>query len=167
MSKSECAYEDYYVNHAPHKDECKARRRRVRLFKTITGLRCVSLEKWRIRKVYKRLCELVRAGMECGWHFDHYNMWELNGVPFLLVEPYDLGRSVLIGKGYVGIKIPTDLSLYCGSWKPNPQDDPQTNSYLYTYVKYLDELVDLQLALQEAAKNAPRWNYIDSGDGND
>jgi hypothetical protein len=156
MAKNSCDYEARYVDHAPGEDFTKARSRRVRLFKKVTGLEVIPRSCKRTRSIDK-MYDYFRWTPGTNVRLDHVSFWCLGPIPFLMTEPYDCGRSQLIHPDYVGIKIPKALSLYCGSWPSPSSDEPGTDSYLYTPKRYVEVLVDIEVTLEKAAEQAPPW----------
>lgn len=150
-----CHYEDIYASKETDSLEKKARRRRVREFKAVTGLKCVEKR----TRTHKKMYDDFRKGSS-GVSLDHETEWDLDGISFLLTEPYDCGKCQLEHKDYVGIKIPLSLAPYCGKWTADPDGLPSSHSYLFAPRRFQTELERLRLLLEEAAKSAPRWNYI-------
>lgn len=166
MSLSKCEYEENYVDHAPHLDECKARRRRIRRFKAIAKLDVVPFRKWDKSRTYRKFYNYFRYKSERGVSLDHVTMFERSGIPFLLTEPY-VDDCELIHNDYVGIKVPDQLAPYCGSWSSVPGARPGTSSYLYAPCKHYKLLLQIYVDLLNAAKSEPNWNFLDNGVGND
>ena len=153
--QSGCHYEDVYVQNAPNEPEQKARRRRVRAFKAVTGLKCVD----KPTRTHKKMYDDFRKDSS-GVCLDHVTEWDLDGIPLLLIEPYDCGTCQLDHRDYVGIEIPLSLAPYCGNWTDDPEGLPSSHSYLFAPRRYQKELDKLRSLLKEAAKSAQRWNYI-------
>jgi hypothetical protein len=163
MTKYICDYEAIYVDHAPGEDFTLARARRVRRFKTVTGLEVVPRSERRTRS-YAKMYDYFRWSANGRVNLDHTTFWRLGNIPFLMTEPYDGGKSQLIHRDYVGIIIPEELSPYCGFWRP-PSTDPGSCSYLFAPFRYSGVLADIKIKLDDDAKLAPPWYaLLDSDD---
>ena len=133
-------------------DECLSRVRRTVLFADITGLTPTKAN-------YSSLTSRVNASMRC----DHVTRWVSRwGTPFILNEPYlddpDFQLN-FVEQGLVGVVVPTDLSPYCGHWKPNIGDKPGTTCYLICDKAKAEELNRLFSKLNSSV--APAWNCVE------
>jgi len=109
------------------------------------------------RKLMTRLSTVVR--------FDHTSAWSSGyGEELLLTEPYcNWGLrqfSALMDMGIAAIRLPTNLSPYCGRWDPTPGAKPWTYSYLLCNASASECLQEVEDRLNAAVIEAPQWNDI-------
>ena len=130
------------------------RSRRTILFADTAGLVSRKLQS-SDRELIERAKLIVR--------FDHTSAWSSGyGEELLLTEPYcDWGSvefAALHQLGIEAIRLPTNLSPYCGRWDPTPSAKPWTYSYLLGDMSASQSLKNVESRLAGAAPNAPRWN---------
>ena len=97
--------------------------------------------------------------------FDHTSAWSSGyGEELLLTEPYcDWGSvefAALHKIGIEAIRLPTNLSPYCGRWDPTPGAMPWTTSYLLCDASASGCLQEVEDRLNDAVIGAPQWNDI-------
>lgn len=97
--------------------------------------------------------------------FDHTSSWSFGyGERFLLTEPYDNwgpGKFFALQQiGISAIRLPTNLSPYCGGWDPTPGAMPWSNSYLLGDMAVSQSLKNVEPRLAGDAPNAPQWNDV-------
>ena len=95
--------------------------------------------------------------------FDHTSAWSSGyGEELLLTEPYcDWGLSqfsALMEIGIAAIRLPTNLSPYCGRWDPTPGAKPWTYSYLLCDASASECMKEVEDRLNAAVGKAPPWN---------
>ena len=134
--------------------EWLCRSRRTILFADTAGLVSRKFQSTD-RELVERAKSIVR--------FDHISTWSSDyGKELLLTEPYcDWGSvefAALHQIGIEAIRLPTNLSPYCGRWDPAPGAMPWTYSYLLCDIAASQSLKNLESRLAVAAPNAPRWN---------
>ncbi len=132
-------------------EEWLTRVRRTVLFADITGLTPTKAN-------YSSLTSRANAAMRC----DHVTRWVSPwGTQFILNEPYIAEPDFqlkLAEQGLAVVIVPTDLSPYCGLWRPNKGAKPGTTSYLICDIADAEELnhlfnnVNLSLI--------PAWNCV-------
>jgi hypothetical protein len=142
MSAIRLDYLERYVMHAPELPEAQARGRRWPAFIKATGLK-----------------ELRNRAPDFDHEItlDHFTGLTDGRVDFVLTEPYGALEPCI---GVVAIKVPTNLSPYCGKWNPKPGSLPWTTSWLYTDQKNVNALRIIEHNLSLAALTAPPWNQL-------
>jgi len=130
------------------------RSRRTILFADTAGLVSRKFQSTD-RELVERAKSIVR--------FDHTSAWSSGcGEELLLTEPYcDWGLwqfSVLMDMGIAAIRLPTNLSPYCGRWDPTPGAKPWTYSYLLCDASASECLKEVEDRLNAAVGKAPPWN---------
>lgn len=132
-------------------EECLSRVRRTILFADTTGLIPTKAN-------YGSLTSRANKAMHC----DHVTRWVSPwGLQLILNEPYldDPDYQLkLKGQGLVGVIVPTNLSPYCGRWRPNIGDKPGTTSYLICDIADAKELNCLFSKLNLSI--VPAWNCV-------
>jgi hypothetical protein len=98
-------------------------------------------------------------------HTDHLTYWiSSSGAKFLLNEPYgfdDDYQQRLKKKGFVGFRLPINISPYCGGgWTIDPSTSPHSRSFLITRAESTHELEEIEQKLIEADKYLPAWNDV-------
>lgn len=153
-------YEDCHINHDPDLDECKARRRRLGDFITITGfIEITNPTKTQQKKIDQIIKRIPRKLL------DHVSYWRLpdnKHAVFVLTEPYR--EDCLHSTDVVSCKLPTNMSPYCGFWSDSPGDKPRTVSFLFTSPLKHSLLEKIKEQLVEASESAPEWNYLEQGE---
>ena len=140
-------------------DDCTewlCRARRTILFADTAGLAARRLTS-SDRELIARAIGVVR--------FDHTSAWSSGyGKGLLLTEPYCYWSleqfNALREMGIAAIRLPMNLSPYCGRWDPNPGAIPWTYSYLLCDAGASGCLREVEHRLNAAARKAPRWNDI-------
>jgi hypothetical protein len=128
------------------------RKRRTALFFEVTGLKPSKSQS----KAIEHLIELVRKHMQ----IDHMTVLKLNGELFILNEPYHVdsdGVQALIAQGISVIKVPTNLSIYCGRFNNQIGALPWTTSYLISAKPTMTSAYIAE-RLELADRFAPAWN---------
>ena len=145
---SSLSYEDRYVNHAPELLETQARRRRLNLFKSLTGFK-------EVRRQASYFDRVPRS------HRNHTSFWSDGMSDYVLCEPY---RSDLPEKlnGLVVIVLPVEIGPYGGRWSDDPAALPGTTSLLFGLSRDEARLSQLDLMLYAEAQWLPRWNVVES-----
>ena len=134
--------------------EWLCRSRRTILFADTAGLVSRKFQSTD-RELIERAKSIVRL--------DHISVWSSRyGAKLLMTEPYcDWGLwqfSALMDMGIPAIRLPTNLSPYCGRWDPTPGAKPWTYSYLLGDMAASQSLKNVESRLSGAAPIAPRWN---------
>jgi hypothetical protein len=134
--------------------EWLCRSRRTILFADTAGLLSQNLQ-----STHRELVEKAKSIVRC----DHISAWSSgSGEELLLTEPYFEWGSVEFAAlhqiGIEAIRLPTNLSPYCGRWDPTPGAKPWTYSYLLGDIAASQSLKNVESRLAGAAPNAPRWN---------
>ena len=145
---SSLSYEDRYVNHAPELLETQARRRRLNLFKSLTGFKEVRRQASYFERVPRS-------------HRDHTSFWSDGVSDYVLCEPY---RSDLPEKlnGLVVIVLPVEIGPYGGRWSDDPAAQPGTTSLLFGSDRQRSSFDELRLKFIIDAWDSPRWNVVES-----
>ena len=132
-------------------EEWLTRVRRTVLFTDITGLTPTKAK-------YSSLTSRANKAMHC----DHVTRWtSALGTKFILNEPYIVEpgfQRKLAEQGLAVVIVPTDLSPYCGRWRPNLGDDPGTTSYLICDIADAAELIHLFSNVNLSL--IPAWNCV-------
>jgi hypothetical protein len=105
--------------------EWVCRERRTALFLKVTGLKSTGTQS----KAREKLLAKIGHHMT----LDHVTYLELNSELFILNEPYHdhiEGERGLINDGLSVIKVPVNLSPYCGYFSDAKGALPRTTSYL-------------------------------------
>jgi len=109
---------------------------------------------------------LMNRAETVAW-FDHTTSWSSGygyGEELLLTEPYFEWGSVEFAAlhqiGISAIRLPTNLSPYCGGWDPTPGAMPWTTSYLLCDASASGCLQEVEDRLNDAVIGAPQWNDI-------
>ena len=131
--------------------------RRSVLFSDVCNLK----SKKNTTKKYSLFISAVRIAC----NIDHPTIWEsVNGTVFLLNEIYtDLERSPdsLTKAGFLYIKIPLNLSPYCGgNWNKEAGSLPISASFLICRSSHLVELLNIENNLLLADRSNPEWNSV-------
>jgi len=132
--------------------ELVCRTRRKALFFEVTGLKPSKAQ----TKATEKLIEVVRKHMP----IDHLTVLKLNGELFILNEPYHVnsnGVQALIAQGLSVIKVPTNLSIYCGRFNNQIGALPWTTSFLISAKPTMTSLY-IEQRLKLADRFAPAWN---------
>ncbi len=132
--------------------ELVCRTRRKALFFEVTGLKPSKAQ----TKATEKLIEVVRKHMP----IDHLTVLKLNGELFILNEPYHVnsnGVQALIAQGLSVIKVPTNLSIYCGRFNNQIGALPWTTSFLISAKPTMTSLY-IEQRLKLANTYAPAWN---------
>ena len=142
------SYEDRYINHAPELLETQARRRRLNLFKLLTGL-------MEVRRKPSYFDRVPRS------HRDHTSFWSDGTSDYVLCEPYrpDLPEKL---NGLVVIVLPVEIGPYGGRWSDDPAAQPGTTSLLFGSDRQKSRFDELRLKLIIDAWGSPRWNVVES-----
>jgi len=140
-------YEDRYINHAPELLETQARRRRLNLFKSLTGLK------------------EVRGKPACFKHVprgyrDHTSFWSDGRSDYVLCEPYNASLPMGHIPGLSVIGIPIEVGPYGGGWSDDPAAQPGTQGLLFGLSRDEARLSQLELMLHAEAQWLPRWNEV-------
>ena len=143
---SSLSYEDRYINHAPELLETQARRRRLNLFKSLTGFK-------EVRRQASYFDRVPRS------HRDHTSFWSDGTSDYVLCEPYrpDLPEKL---NGLVVIVLPVEIGPYGGRWSADPAAQPGTQGMLFGLSRDEARLSQLQLMLYAEAFSLPRWNSV-------
>jgi len=129
---------------------CRARR--TTLFLEVTGLKPSKAQ----TKATEKLIEVVRKHMP----IDHLTVLKLKGELFILNEPYgDQSKAMqaLIAEGLSVIKVPTNLSIYCGRFNNQIGALPWTTSFLISAKPTITSWY-IEQRLNLANMSAPAWN---------
>ena len=132
--------------------ERTARDRRTALFLGVTGLRPTNTKS----KASANLIDVIRKHMQ----IDHLSVLKRNGGLYILNEPYHdhtAGAQALIAQGLSVIKVPTNLSIYCGRFSNQIGALPWTTSYLISAKPTMTSAYIAE-RLELAARSAPAWN---------
>jgi len=132
-----------------------------RVRRTILFADSADLVARKLKSSDRKLIETAMAVVR----FDHTSAWSSGyGEELLLTEPYcDWGLlqfSALMDIGIAAIRLPTNLSPYCGRWDPTPGAKPWTHSYLLCDANASECLQEVEDRLNAALSNAPLWNDI-------
>jgi len=147
--ESKPTYEERYILHDPLSDECIARLRRLRAFKTATGLgeecRIPSFKHLEIRNLIRDL--------------DHTSYWWFGKTPLVMTECYR-GEPTLSTQ-LCHVILPSQIGPYGGgAWEPNEGYRAPTVSILYAKFvnrRHVDKIGEM---ISEAASNSSRWNQV-------
>ena len=144
---SSLSYEDRYINHAPELIETQARRRRLNLFKSLTGF-----------KEVRRKPTFFDHVPRCKG--DHASFWSDGTSDYVLCEPYrpDLPEKL---NGLVVIVLPSEIGPYGGGWSDDPAAQPGTKSLLFGLSRDEARLSQMDLMLYAEAQWLPRWNSVE------
>ena len=141
------SYEDRYINHAPELLETQARRRRLNLFKLLTGFKEVR----RKPACFKHVPTSYR---------DHTSFWSDGTSDYVLCEPYRPDHPEKLN-GLVVIVLPVEIAPYGGRWSDDPAAQPGTKSLLFGLSRDEARLSQLDLMLYAEAQWLPRWNSVE------
>ena len=141
------SYEDRYINHAPELLETQARRRRLNLFKSLTGLKEVR----RKPSYFERVPRCLR---------DHVSFLADDRHVYTLCEPYHLDLPEKLN-GLVVIVLPVEIAPYGGRWSDDPAAQPGTKSLLFGLSRDEARLSQMDLMLYAEAQWLPRWNSVE------
>lgn len=144
---SSLSYEDRYINHAPELLETQARRRRLKLFKSLTGFKEVR----RKPACFKHVPRGYR---------DHTSCWSDGTSVYVLCEPYTPPLPVDHKPGLSVIGIPIEVGPYGGGWSDDPAAQPGTLGLLFCLSRDEAWLSQLELMLHAEAQWLPRWNSV-------
>ena len=142
------SYEDRYINHAPELLETQARRRRLNLFKSLTGL-------MEVRRKPTYFGRVPRS------HRDHTSFWSDGTSVYVLCEPYNPSLPMDYIPGLTVIGIPIEIAPYGGRWSDDPAAQPGTQGLLFGLSRDEARLSQLELMLHAEAKWLPRWNSVE------
>ena len=141
------SYEDRYINHAPELLETQARRRRLNLFKLLTGFKEVR----RKPACFKHVPRSYR---------DHTSFWSDGTSDYVLCEPYRPDHPEKLN-GLVVIVLPVEIGPYGGRWSDDPAAQPGTKSLLFGLSRDEARLSQMDLMLYAEAQWLPRWNSVE------
>ena len=142
-------YEDRYIKHAPELLETQARRRRLKLFKSLTGLKEVR----RKPTCFKHVPRAYR---------DHTSFWSDGRSDYVLCEPYNPSLPIGHLPGLSVIGIPIEVGPYGGRWSDDPAAQPGTKSLLFGSDRQRSSFDELRLKFIIDAWDSPRWNVVES-----
>ena len=142
------SYEDRYINHAPELLETQARRRRLNLFKSLTGFK----EARRKPSYFERVPRRLR---------DHVSFFADDRHVYTLCEPYHLDLPEKLN-GLVVIMLPSEVGPYGGGWSSDSSAEPGTTSLLFGSDRQKSRFDELRLKLIIDAWDSPRWNVVES-----
>ena len=140
-------YEDRYINHAPELLETQARRRRLKLFKSLTGL----------KETRKKPNYFDRVPM--GYR-DHTSFWSDGTSVYVLCEPYNPRLPVDYVAGLTVVGVPIEVAPYGGGWSDDPAAQPGTRGLLFGLSHDQSRLSQLEQILHVNAQRLPRWNEV-------
>ena len=142
-------YEERYILHDPLSDECIARLRRLRAFKTATGV----IEECRIPSFkHLEISKLVRDQ-------DHTSYWWYGKTPLVMTECYR-GEPTLSPQ-LSNLILPSQIGPYGGGpWEPHEGYRAPTVSILYAKVVRRRDLDLIGERVNQVASNLPRWNLV-------
>jgi hypothetical protein len=129
---------------------CRARR--TALFLEVTDLTLIETHS----NAHEELIKVIRKQMQ----IDHLSVLKRNGELYILNEPYHdhtAGAQALIAQGLSVIKVPTNLSIYCGRFSNQIGALPWTTSYLISAKPTMTSAYIAE-RLELAARSAPAWN---------
>jgi len=129
---------------------CRARR--TALFLEVTDLTLIETHS----NAHEELIKVIRKQMQ----IDHLSVLKRNGELYILNEPYHdhtAGAQALINEGLSVIRVPVNLSPYCGFFSAEKAALPRTTSYLIS-AKPTMTSTDIAERLERAVKFAPAWN---------
>ena len=141
------SYKERDANHAPEKLETQARRRRLKLFKSLTGFKEVR----RKPACFKHVPRGYR---------DHKSFWSDGRSDYVLCEPYNPPLPVDHIPGLSVIGIPNEVAPYGGGWSDDPAAQPGTQGLLFGLSRDEVQLSQLELMLHAEAQSLPRWNAV-------
>ena len=141
------SYEDRYINHAPELAETQARRRRLNLFKSLTGLK-------EVRRKPRYFDHVPRS------HRDHTSFWSDGTSDYVLCEPYNPSLPMGHIPELSVIGIPIEAAPYGGGWSDDPAAQPGTQGMLFGLSHDEARLSLLELMLYAEAFSSPRWNSV-------
>jgi hypothetical protein len=141
------SYKERDANHAPEKLETQARRRRLKLFKSLTGLKEVR----RKPTCFKHVPRAYR---------DHTSFWSDGRSDYVLCEPYNSSLPMGHLPGLSVIGIPIEVGPYGGGWSDDPAVQPGTKSLLFGLSRDEARLSQLDLMLHAEVQWLPRWNEV-------
>ena len=141
------SYEDRYINHAPELAETQARRRRLNLFKSLTGLK-------EVRRKPRYFDHVPRS------HRDHTSFWSDGTSDYVLCEPYNPSLPMGHIPELSVIGIPIEVGPYGGGWSDDPAAQPGTQGLLFGLSRDEARLSQLELMLYAEAFSLPRWNSV-------
>jgi hypothetical protein len=145
---SSLSYEDRYINHAPDLLETHARKRRLNLFKSLTGFREVRAK--------PSFFDRIPRG-----YWDHTSFWSDGSRRYVLCEPYNPELPIGPVGGLAVIILPIEISPYCGGWSADPTSKPGSKSLLFTSSENVCTLKSIHLMMIGASRIAPRWNALE------
>ena len=140
-------YEDRYINHAPELLETQARRRRLKLFKSLTGFKEVRRKPTCFKHVPRG-------------YSDHTSFWSDGRSDYVLCESYKPSLPVDHIPGLSVIGIPNEVATYGGGWFDDPAAQPGTQGLLFGLSRDEVQLSQLELMLDAEAQSLPRWNAV-------
>lgn len=142
-------YEERYILHDPLSDECIARWRRLRAFKTATGL----VEECRIPSFkHLEICNWIRD-------LDHTSYWWFGQIPLVMTECYR-GEPTL-SESLSHIILPSQIGPYGGGpWESHESYQAPAVSILYAKFNNRGHLDKIGEMISEAASNSSRWNQV-------
>ena len=141
------SYKERDANHAPEKLETQARRRRLKLFKSLTGFKEVR----RKPACFKH----VPRGYQ-----NHTSFWSDGRSDYVLCEPYNPSLPVDHIPGLSVLGIPNEVAPYGGGWSDDPAAQPGTQGLLFGLSRDEVQLSQLELMLHAEAQWLPRWNEV-------
>ena len=144
---SSLSYEGRYINHAPELLETHARKRRLDLFKLLTGFKEV--------RVKPSFFDRVPRGYR-----DHTSFWSCGSQRFVLCEPYSPELPVAPLDRLVVIILPIEIAPYGGGWWADPTSKPGTLGLLFGLPCNEARLSQLERSLNDSSRSAPRWNEV-------
>ena len=144
---SSLSYEDRYINHAPELLETQARRRRLKLFKSLTGFK-------EVRRKPACFKHVPRA------YSDHSSFWSDGRSDYVLCEPYNPSLPMGHIPELSVIGIPIEVGPYGGGWSDDPAAQPGTQGLLFGLSRDEARLSQLELMLHAEAQWLPRWNEV-------
>jgi hypothetical protein len=137
--------------------ESLLRARRLINFVDTTGLKPKTFNNSQHGEFYDKIKSVC--------HLDHTTIFTSKSEAiFLLNEPYYIAngtQSAMHAAGFAVIKVPENLSPYCGRWDITPGANPGTSTYLITHAKNAVKLAGIQQRLYVANQSAPAWNSVE------
>ena len=145
---SSLTYEDRYTHHAPELLETHARKRRLGLFKSLTGFKEVRAK--------PSFFDRVPRGYQ-----DHTSFWSCGSQRYVLCEPYNPELPVAPLDRLVVIILPIEIAPYGGGWSADPTSKPGSLGLLFGLPRNEARLSQLEQMLEDAAEWLPRWNALE------
>lgn len=147
------SYRECYIDlHSAHPEHI-ARDRRYKAFISsgIEEVQCVH------PSTHALLCKQIERGD------NKSSNWVFEGTPIVLIEPYSL-EPILRAEENTKLstrRIPPAISLYCGMFSKNPEDEPWTTSMLIGLAVHFRQVNKLADMLIEISETLPRWNFVE------